>query len=165
VTVRRPIAVLLVALGALAPAGCSRSKGSTEAFCAQVKQVPSLESVLDRFSEADPAVLADRIVKARHAYDDLADAAPGEIRDEARDVVALVDAVLQAVEDHPTDPAAAAKQLRAEVADHPKATASRQKVAAFAQDECHVRLDPTLAPSSGAPTTTTTAAATTTTAG
>jgi hypothetical protein len=171
VRTRRTVALVALAV-AVAPSGCSRSSGSTEAFCREVRQVPALESVLNRFSEADPDLLADRIAKARAAYERLADAAPGEIRDETAQVVELVDAVLQAVEDHPSDPAAAADQLREAVADQPEAERSRAEVAAFAQERCDVRLDPTLAPSSGssttvapATTTTTAAGATTTTAG
>lgn len=163
----------LVALAlAVAGVGCSRSSGSEEAFCAQVAEVPALESVLARFSEADPDVLADKIVKARAAYDALADAAPSEIDDETDDVVAMVDATLQAVEDHPDDPAAAADQLRDAVADQPDIEASRAAVAAYAQDECDVRLDPSLAPAGDGSTTTTLrsnieppASVTTTTAG
>lgn len=154
-------AVALAAALALGTSACAEDSGSTEAFCEQVRKVPALESVLSRFSEADPDVLADRIVKARAAYEALETSAPDAIRDETEDVVALVIAVLQAVEDHPTDPAAAADQLRDEVAARPEAEASRKEVAAFAQDECDVRLDPTLAPSSGTSTTTTAATSTT----
>ena len=158
----RPAAVAALALVlAATSAGCTDDGGSTASFCAQVRQVPALETVLARFDETDPDVLADRIDKARTAYDALADAAPGDVRDETASVVALVDEVLDAVTDHPTDPAAAADQLRRAVADHPEAEQARAKVASFAQRECDVRLDPTLAPSEG---TTTTAAATATTA-
>lgn len=146
------LAVALVA--ALGIAGCSSSSGSQEAFCAQVAQVPALESVLARFSEADPDVLADKIDKARAAYEELAAAAPGEIDDEVDEVVAMVDATLEAVEDHPDDPAAAADQLREAVADRPDLDDARTKVAAYAQDECDVRLDPTLAPADESTSTT-----------
>ncbi|MEZ5139766.1 MAG: hypothetical protein R2702_19135 [Acidimicrobiales bacterium] len=157
----RPAAVAALALVlAATSAGCTDDGGSTASFCAQVRQVPALETVLARFDETDPDVLADRIDKARAAYDALADAAPGDVRDETASVVALVDEVLDAVTDHPTDPAAAADQLRRAVADHPEAEQARAKVASFAQRECDVRLDPTLAPSEG----TTTSAATATTA-
>ncbi len=133
--------------------GCSKETGSTKAFCAQVKQVPALETVLDRFSEADPDALADRIEKARTAYDDLADAAPAQIADETDQVVSLVDAILEAVEQHPTDPAKASAQLRKAVAAHKGVDADRAEVAAFAQRHCDVRLDATL---TGGPSSTTT---------
>ena len=90
-----------------AVAGCTDDSGSTEAFCAQVKQVPALESVLSRFSEADRDVLADRIEKARTAYEELAETAPKAIADETDQIVSLVEAILDAVEEHPTDPAKA----------------------------------------------------------
>lgn len=151
--VTRPAAAALAACLLLLASGCSKDEGSTEAFCAQVKQVPALETVLDRFSEADPAVLADRIEQARTAYADLADAAPEEIAEPTEAVVDLVDATLDAVEDHPTDPSAASAQLRKAVAASKGIDADRKEVAAFAQDRCDVRLDATLG---GSTTTTTT---------
>lgn len=145
-TVRRRIVAAALAatatVGALA--GCTTEPGSTEAFCLEVRKVPSLEAALTRFSEADPDVLAERIDQARDAYDALADAAPSEIDAETDDVVALVDEVLTAVEDHPTDPEAAADQLRDAMADHPDAAASQAAVSEFAKTECDVTLDPTL---------------------
>jgi hypothetical protein len=135
-------AALLLASGGLA--ACSDDAGSPEAFCAQVEQVPSLESVLSRFSEADPDLLADRIAKARAAYDELAEAAPAEIEDETDQVVALVDAILDAVEEHPDDPAKASAQLRTAMADHEGVEADRAKVADYAQATCDVQLDATL---------------------
>ncbi|HWJ96759.1 MAG TPA: hypothetical protein VNQ33_01290 [Acidimicrobiales bacterium] len=144
---------------ATAAAGCSKHSGSTAEFCTRVKQVPALETVLDRFSEADPGALADRIDKARTAYDDLADAAPKQIAEATDQVVGLVDAVLDAVEQHPTDPAKASAQLRKAVAARKGVEADRAEVAAFAQEHCDVRLDATLtdatAPTTAATTTTT----------
>lgn len=140
-----------------AVAGCTDDSGSTEAFCAQVKQVPALESVLSRFSEADRDVLADRIEKARTAYEELAETAPKAIADETDQIVSLVEAILDAVEEHPTDPAKASAQLRRAMADHKGVDADRAKVAAFAQDECGVQLDATLTEGTAASTTTTTA--------
>ena len=138
-----PLAVAaILASGVLA--GCSRSSGSTEAFCTQVEKVPALEAVLARFSEADPDVLSDRIAKARTAYDALADAAPDEIADETDQVVSLVDDILTAVEQHPTDPAKASAQLRAAMAQHKGVEADRAKVTAYAKEQCGVQLDATL---------------------
>ncbi|WP_421119246.1 hypothetical protein ACE2AJ_18050 [Aquihabitans daechungensis] len=142
-------ALLLTGLGA-----CTEDSGSTEAFCTRVKEVPALESVLARFSEADPDVLADRIAKARSAYDDLADAAPPEIADETDEVVSLVNDILDAVEQHPTDPAKASAQLRTAVAAHEGVASDRSKVADYAQDECDVQLDAALTEGSASTSTT-----------
>jgi hypothetical protein len=156
---------LLLASGGLA--ACTDDAGSAEAFCTEVKQVPSLEAVLARFSEADPDVLADRIAKARTAYDELAEAAPSEIEEETDRVVALVDATLDAVEDHPDDPAKASAQLRRSVADLDGIEADRAAVAEYAQTTCDVQLDATLeeggATSSTSTTSTTPETATTST--
>ena len=144
---RRRIAAAAAAVATIAAGGlgaCTTEPGSTEAFCREVRKAPSLEAVLNRFSETDPDVLAERIDRARDAYEALAEAAPSEIDAETDDVVALVDEVLTAVEDHPTDPAAAADQLREAMADHPDAEASQAAVSEFALTECGVTLDPTL---------------------
>lgn len=158
----------LAAVGALSlliSAGCTQSSGSTKAFCDQVAQVPSLETVLARFSEADPGELRTRIDKARSAYHALEDAAPSEIHDETADVVALVDDILDAVADNPDDPVKAADQLRKAMADHKGVAGSRTKVASYAERNCKVQLDPTLTGSTTSTTavTSTTVPATTTT--
>jgi hypothetical protein len=145
---------LAVALVAGVVSGCTSDGGSTEAFCAQVAKVPSLESVLSRFSEADTTVLDDRIDQARTAYADLAEAAPKAIDDETDEVVSLVDDILDAVEQHPTDPAKAATQLRKAMAAHKGIDADRAKVAAYAQKQCDVQLDPTLSEGTGTSSTT-----------
>jgi hypothetical protein len=141
-------AALTITLG---PTACSGDDGSVEAFCAEIEALPSLESVLSRFSEADPQQLADSIDRARASYEDLASAAPSEIRDETEAVVALVDDVLDAVERHPDDPKAAADALRSTMDDHPDVEQARTAVASYAEAECEVELDPTL----GTTTTTT----------
>lgn len=148
---------------AAAATSCGGDEGSTASFCAEVAEVPALETVLARFSEADPQVLQDRIDRARSAYEDLADAAPEAIASETDEVVKLVDEVLAAVEDHPSDPAAAADQLRVVMAEHEGVDAARRDVAAFAQEECDLRLDPTLGSSTDDETTTTTGASSTST--
>ena len=145
------------ALLATVAAGCTKDAGSTKAFCARVKEVPALETVLDRFTEADPSVLDDRIEKARTAYAELADAAPKAIADETDEVVSLVDDILDAVEENPTDQAKASAQLRKAMAAHEGIDADRAKVAAFAQDHCDVQLDATLGGGPADSTTTTTA--------
>ena len=161
---RLALAVAAALVLAAAAGACTEDRGSTKAFCTQVKQVPALETVLDRFSEADPGVLADRIEQARDAYDDLAAAAPDQIAEETDEVVSLVDATLDAVEEHPTDPAQASAQLRKAVAAHKGVESARAEVAAFAQDKCDVRLDATLTGAGSSSTTTTTEAETVITA-
>ena len=158
------IAVSALLIGT-ALTGCSRSSGSTEKFCAKVKQVPALESVLARFSEADPDVLADRIVKARAAYASLEAAAPSEIDGETAQVVSLVDDILASVEQHPDDPVKASAQLRKAMVRHKGVEADRAKVAAYAKEHCDVQLDPALSDGADAATTTTAAGSTTTTGG
>ncbi len=132
-----------IALGGGA-ASCSDDDGSAEDFCAQITGLPALESVLSRFSEADPEQLADSIARARRAYRDLEAAAPGEIRSETATVVDLVDDILDAVDRHPDDPQAAADELRSAMDEHPDVEPARAAVAAYAEAECDVELDPTL---------------------
>ncbi|WP_426572081.1 hypothetical protein [Aquihabitans sp. McL0605] len=153
---RSPATLTSIALAALVGAaalvGCSHPTGSKAKFCAQVRKVPALESVLAHFSETDPDVLNDRITKARAAYDQLTEDAPSAIDVQTDQVVKLVDDILDAVEQHPTDPAKAAAQLRKAVAVDKQVGAARTKVAAYAKTECGVQLDATLTDS---PTTTT----------
>jgi uncharacterized protein HemY len=156
--------IVAIVIAATAATGCGGDEGSTASFCAEVAEVPALESVLARFSEADPQVLQDRIDRARSAYEDLAEAAPGSISAETDEVVELVDEVLAAVEDHPNDPAAAADQLRVVMAEHEGVDAARREVASFAQEECDLRLDPTLGSSTEEVTTTTGASTSSTSA-
>jgi hypothetical protein len=127
-----------------------------------VAKVPSLESVLSRFSETDPEVLTERIANARTSYAELAAAAPSAIDSETDSVVALVDDVLDAVEANPDDPAKAAEQLRDAMATHENVDAAQTAVTAYALDECGVRLDATLGDESETTTTSTTAATSTT---
>ncbi len=158
----RPAALALAASLLLATAlgACTKDSGSKAEFCARVKEVPALESVLARFSEADADVLADRIAKARAAYDDLANAAPPKIADETDEVVSLVNDILDAVEQHPTDPAKAAARVRTAMAEHKGVAADRAEVADYAQDECGVQLDATLTQGGASASTTTTSAGT-----
>jgi hypothetical protein len=135
-----PTIAATLALGTLAVA-CTDEGGSDEAFCEQVGRVPSLESVLARFDEAEPTTLADGIAKARAAYRDLADAAPTEIDGQADAVVALVEEVLDAVEAHPDDPAEAAAAVRSALADHEGVAADRDELVAYAEATCDVVLD------------------------
>lgn len=153
---RAAVAIAAAAVLAASSAGCSKDSGSKEAFCAQVKRVPALESVLARFSEADQDVLADRIAKARDAYDQLADAAPSTIDDETDQVVSLVDDILDAVEQNPTDPAKASAQLRTAMAAHKGIDEDRAKVASYAEAQCGVKLDATLTDGGGSSSSSTT---------
>src|SRR4051812_43065495 len=163
-TLRPAAAAALVAiLVAVALSGCTHSSGSTAKFCAQVRKVPALESVLARFSEADPDVLRDRIDKARSAYDSLETDAPSEIAGDTKAVVSLVDDVLDAVEQNPSDPAKAAAQLRTAMARHQGVEAKRAKLTAYARTTCDVQLDATLTESTpSGPTSTTSSGSTTT---
>lgn len=147
-------ALTTVLLGTALGTACTDESGSAKAFCAQVKEVPALESVLARFSEVDADLLADRIDKARAEYDALAEAAPDAIDEETDQVVSLVNDILDAVEQHPTDPAKASAQLRKAVAEHQGIDDDRAKVAAYAQQRCDVQLDATL--TEGAATSTST---------
>lgn len=149
-----------LALLVLAAPACSDDDGSVEAFCDEVRQVPSLESVVSRFNEVEPTNLADRITKAREAYQRMADAAPGAIDGQADAVVALVDEVLDAIEANPDDPEAAAAAVRSAMADHEGVAEDRAELVAYAEAECDVVLDPPVA-DDGA-TTTVTAPSTTT---
>ena len=142
-TLRAGLAALVC--GALLVSGCSGDSGSTEAFCDKVDEVPSLEAVLSRFSEVDAEVLADKVEKAREAYHELEDAAPGEIDGETAAVVSLVDDIFDAVIEHPDDPEQAAAQLRAAMDEHEGVDDDRAAVTAFAADECGVTLDADLA--------------------
>jgi hypothetical protein len=135
------ITAIVVALG---PGACADDDGSVEEFCAELKALPALESVLSRFSEADPEQLADSIERARSAYHDLEDAAPGAIHNETQTVVNLVDEVLDAVDRNPDDPQAAADEVRSAMDEHPDVEPARTAVARYAEAECKVELDPTL---------------------
>ena len=164
---RRIAAAVTATLALATSAGlsaCTDSPGSKDDFCEQGAKVPSLEAVLSRFSETDPDVLAERIDNARAAYADLASAAPSAIDSETDSVVALVDDVLNAVEDNPEDPAKAAAQLREAMVTHEDVDDAQVTVAAYALDECGVRLDATLG-DEAASTTTTIEATTSTTGG
>jgi hypothetical protein len=134
----------IAALVLAAPA-CSDDDGSVEAFCEEIRQVPSLESVVSRFNEVEPTNLADRITKAREAYQRMADAAPGAIDGQADAVVDLVDEVLAAVEAHPDDPEAAADAVRTAMAEHEGVADDRAELVAYAEAECGVVLDPPVA--------------------
>lgn len=155
-----------LALGALAGVGCSRDAGSAEDFCRQVRVAPSLESELSRYFDGRSD--ADRLAQVRRAYDDLAEAAPDAIRDDAAAVRDLVDEVIGAARAHPDDRAKAADQVRAAMARHRDAIGSSAALTAYAAERCDVRLDPsvatassTTAPTSSTPTTSTTVAGST----
>jgi hypothetical protein len=137
-------AAALAAAAALVLGACTDDGGATEDFCTEVRSLPSLEAVLSRFDEADPADLDDRITKARDAYHDLADAAPTEVAEATDSVVDLVDDILDAVDEHPDDPAAAAAELREVMDEHEGVEEDRTEVAEFAEERCDVELDPTL---------------------
>jgi hypothetical protein len=156
--VRRSLAIAAaVVLGALAAAGCTHDQGSATEFCRQVRVAPSLESELSRYFDGRSD--ADRLAQVRGAYDDLADAAPSAIRDDADEVRDLVHEVIDAARAHPDDRAKAADRVRAAMARHREAIGSSAALTAYAAERCDVRLDPSVATA----TSTTTTALTSTT--
>lgn len=137
-------AATAILLALLTMAGCSRDHGSQEAFCKEIKRVPSLDTVVEGFSDADPQELSARLKAANASYAALQKAAPKEIRSQVGEVEDLVDVVTQAVEDHHDDPEAAAAQVRRAMASHPDAKTATVAVAKYAKTNCDVDLNPTL---------------------
>ncbi len=122
--------------------GCTDDGGSPEAFCKAVKAVPSLESVVTGFDDADRTELTARLDAAEDAYGELRSTAPGEIDDDVDDVVDLVDAVIDAVRRHRADPEAVAAQVRRSVGDHPDAAAAATRLGDYGSKTCKVELNP-----------------------
>ena len=134
-------AIVVLLFGA---AGCSRDHGSKEAFCKEIKRVPSLDTVVEGFADADPQELAARLHAANASYAALHDAAPKQIRSQVGEVQGLADVVTAAVEDHHDDPEAAAAEIRKAMASHKGAKAATVAVAAYAKANCDVDLNPSL---------------------
>lgn len=149
------------------PAACGRNQGSVAGFCRAVKAAPDLATSLTGFSDADPGELRNRLDRTRRSYDRIAAEAPGPIRSDARRVVDLVDAIVDAAGRQPGDPADAIAQTRKAVADHPDAATSAAAVSRFARQRCGVSLGPasvaTTAVGTASTTTETTSPAPTTT--
>ncbi|CAN5408917.1 hypothetical protein BH10ACT1_BH10ACT1_18720 [soil metagenome] len=143
-----------LALGSVA--ACSKDSGSEAEFCREVKEIPTLDSVVAGFADTEPSALDARLDDASAAYAALRRSAPDDIADSVDEVTDLVDAVIDAVRSHPDDPEAAAAQLRTAVEDHPGGAAASEQVVAYASEHCQVELDPSVEES----TTTTVAPAT-----
>ena len=140
-TLAAATAILLLVLASTA---CSRDHGSKAAFCKEIKRVPSLDTVVQGFSDADPQELTARLKAANASYAALHKAAPKEIRGQVGEVEDLVDVVTTAVQDHHDDPEAAASQIRKAMASHPDAKKATVAVAKYAKANCDVDLNPTL---------------------
>ena len=144
---RRPRSTTVVVVGlaaAIALPGCSRSQGSEEAYCRQLRQTPALATTLNGFADDDPAEVRTRVADARTAFAALEKAAPKEVRHDTETVVALVDAVLDAVVAHKGDAAATASQVREVVRRHPDAATAARNVSTYASQHCSVTLNPTI---------------------
>ena len=134
-------AIAVVALS-FATVGCSHHQGSQAKFCAQVKEVPALQTVLQGYQTADATELQARLSSARSHYDALVSAAPSSIHDDVATLVGLVDAVIDSTKAHPHDAKAIAADLRTYVKAHPGANAATSKVDTYASDTCGVDLGP-----------------------
>jgi hypothetical protein len=117
--------------------------GSVAEFCKQVKRLPPLDTVLRGYSGLDAQELQARLDAARTGYDDLADAAPGDIGDDVDRVAELVRLVVRAVADHPDDPDAVAREVQRGTREISGSATASQRVVAYAKDHCQVDLDPT----------------------
>lgn len=147
---RRALAALstaaILTLGAVA---CTSDPGSEEAFCDQVGEVPTMGVLLSGFADADPVELERRLDAGATAYEELRDAAPGEIRGRVSEVVDLVTAMIDAVRANPDDPDALATDLRAAVAEQPEIEQAATEVETYARTTCGVELGPSAVPTSG----------------
>ena len=140
-TPRRVAAFAVAATMVAVLPACSKKDPSLADFCHAVKQAPSLESVVSRYTQAESDELATRLATARRAYRDLVDASPDDIHDDVAKVVDLVDVVIDAVKAHPTDSTAVADQLRTNAAKVKGAEAATTRVDAYATKHCGFDLD------------------------
>lgn len=125
--------------------GCSKNEtGSDQAFCDDLRRVPSLASVLTGFSEMSPAKLTEALDDAEASFAQLRRSAPEDLSDEVDRVVELVMAVIDGVRANATDPVAAAETIRKAVAAHPRAEEAGLAVAEAARTRCSVELNPTV---------------------
>ena len=159
----RVLAVCLLAIGVIGLGACSKEGGSQEAFCRDLRKVPTLESVVADYADSDPDELQHRLDEARDAFDQLRSSAPEEIDGDVDEMVALVDDVLDAVERHRDDPDAVAKDLRTAMKGRLGAAKASLRVAAYGATKCNVTLNPAELPPES--TTTVPGAVTSTTGG
>ena len=136
--------------------GCTKEQGSEKAFCREVANAPTIDSVVSGFTDADQGELDKRLADAAEAYDDIAKAAPGEIRGDVDTVVRLVDAVIDAVKDHSEDPEVVAEQVRNAVVDNPGSIKAAASIAIYAANNCNLELNPTVEDGPTSSTTSTT---------
>jgi hypothetical protein len=159
--------LLTLALG-IGGAACTKEDGSTADFCREIRQAPTLDSVVSGFADVDADELDQRLDDAAEAFDSVERSAPGAVRGDVETMVELVDAVIASVKAHKDDPEAAAAELRELVADHKGAARASLNVARYASRECDLALNPTEEPTTttgGSGTSTTGDGVTTTTVG
>ena len=135
------VAVVAVGISLLA-VGCSDDEPEVGSFCDELRQVPSLASVLTGFADQDPERLDARLDEAATQYADLRESAPEVIAPDVASTVDLVDALIAAVRSDRDDPVEAAAGVRKVIGDHPEAETSGLAVADYARTECDVELNP-----------------------
>ncbi|MCU1454629.1 MAG: hypothetical protein JWN46_2775 [Acidimicrobiales bacterium] len=160
---RRILPTVVVAVLVLCvPVACSKSKGSKEAFCSQLKRTPALSDVLSGFGSDDPRTLSGKLDSVTKAFADLERAAPREVRSDASELADLVNAISQVVKANASDPAAIKSKLRTLATSHTGAAKAALDIAGYAKQQCNIDLNPSNAPTSSAPTTAAASSTTTT---
>ncbi|MBX3315041.1 MAG: hypothetical protein KF906_12055 [Actinobacteria bacterium] len=144
-------AISLVALASIATmsvTACGSDDGDSQSFCAALRSAPTLESVVSGFTALDGPELTRRLDRAAAAYDTVERTAPSEVDDEVETVVAVVDAVIEAVRNNPDDRRGAVAAVRTAISDHPDLDASAATIATYAHETCDLDLNPGVAPGS-----------------
>ena len=144
------VAAVLLALTAAGGCG-SDDAGSSRSFCAALRSAPTLESVVAGFTGVDDAELSRRLDRAATAYDHVERTAPDEVGDDVDTVVAVVDAVIDAVRTHPDDRQAAMASVREATGTSPDLAEAATRIAGYAADECDLDLNPGLSSTTTAP--------------
>jgi hypothetical protein len=147
---RRNVSLLIVALSAsatLSACGSSTSSGASgKSFCEIAKAADGDKQLANMFN-AGSTPTKDDLAKATKLYEDLATAAPAEIKTEmssARDFVRddmpkLLDFIEKAKTD-PTKMADAAKEVQPLVTKMEGLSAKMDKVSTYAKEKCGVKL-------------------------
>ena len=141
---RVTVAVVASAVLLVGASACTRDKASQGSFCEELRQVPTLASVISGFADQDLSQLESRLDETMDQFEDLRASAPDEIGSDVDRTVDLVEAVVEAVRANHSDPDAAAAQVRAVVADHPEAETSSRAVTDYAREQCRIELNPTV---------------------
>ncbi|MBK9180936.1 MAG: hypothetical protein IPM45_15470 [Acidimicrobiales bacterium] len=161
---RRALALLALAALAVVPAACGDDGGgATASFCDQLRGLQADDALGGDLTDAQVAEAAVQ------QLDDLAEAAPAEVRD---DVETLRDVIRLLADTDPSDPDAFAAAFTA-ILD-PQVQQASDDLAVYASEECGIELDTGVSSDAGdtgtgttgttdADTTTTTAASTTST--